>query len=123
MFCMLKKKSIHPANISKHNSDCKKQIILLVIPNGEGWHYLAVKKLPALLRGNTSKHHDHFYCLNCLHSFTTVNFATVNFMKKDLCNIIMPSEDTKLLKFNQYRKSDKARFIIYVDVECLIEKN
>ena len=35
----------------------------------------------------------------------------------------MPSEDTKLSKFNQYRKSDKATFIIYVDVECLIEKN
>ena len=29
------------------------------------------KKLSALLRGITSKHHSHFYCLNCLHSFAT----------------------------------------------------
>ena len=39
--------------------------------NGEGWVYLAAKKLSALLEGITSKHHSDFYCLNCLHSFAT----------------------------------------------------
>ena len=34
----------------------------------------------------------------------------------------MPSEDTKILEFNQNQKSDKAQFIIYADLECLIEK-
>ena len=34
----------------------------------------------------------------------------------------MPSEDTKILELNQYQKSDKATFIIYADLECLIEK-
>ena len=34
----------------------------------------------------------------------------------------MLSEDTKILKFNQYQKSDKAPFIIYADLECIIEK-
>ena len=34
----------------------------------------------------------------------------------------MPSEDTNILEFNQYQKSDKAPFIIYADLECLIEK-
>ena len=34
----------------------------------------------------------------------------------------MPSEDTKILQFNQYLKSNKAPFIIYADLECLIEK-
>ena len=32
----------------------------------------------------------------------------------------MPSEDTKILEFNQYLKSDKAPFIIYADLESLI---
>ena len=32
----------------------------------------------------------------------------------------MPSEDTKILKFNQYQKLDKAPFIIYVDFECIL---
>ena len=34
----------------------------------------------------------------------------------------MPSKDTKILEFNQYQKSDKAPFVIYADLECLIEK-
>ena len=34
----------------------------------------------------------------------------------------MPSKDTKILEFNQYQKSDKAPFIIYADLECVIEK-
>ena len=34
----------------------------------------------------------------------------------------MCSEETKILEFNQYQKFDKAPFIIYVDLSCLIEK-
>ena len=34
----------------------------------------------------------------------------------NLCNIIMPSEDTKILEFNQYQKSDKPPFIIFADI-------
>ena len=34
----------------------------------------------------------------------------------------MPSEDTEILEFNRYQKSDKAPFIIYADLEFLIEK-
>ena len=40
---------------------------------------------------------------------------------KDFCNIIMPPEDTKILEFNQYQKSDKPPFIIYGDLECIAE--
>ena len=34
----------------------------------------------------------------------------------------MLSEDTKILEFNQYQKSHKTPFVIYADLECLIEK-
>ena len=34
----------------------------------------------------------------------------------------MPTEDTKILEFNQYQKSDKAPFIIYADFERIIDK-
>ena len=35
----------------------------------------------------------------------------------------MPFEDAKILKFNPYQQSDKAPFIIYADLECIIENN
>ena len=38
---------------------------------------------------------------------------------KDFCNVIIPSEDTKILGFNQYQKSDKASFIILLFMEIL----
>ena len=34
----------------------------------------------------------------------------------------MPSEDTEILEINQFQKSDKATFIIYENLECIIEK-
>ena len=34
------KEKIYPAYISKHNSNHEKQVVLLVTPNGEGWHYM-----------------------------------------------------------------------------------
>ena len=36
---------INPANISKHNLNREKLVILLIISNREKWHYLKVKKL------------------------------------------------------------------------------
>ena len=34
----------------------------------------------------------------------------------------MPSENTKILEFNQYQKLGKAPFVTYADLQCLIEK-
>ena len=34
----------------------------------------------------------------------------------------MPSKDTKILEFNQYQKPDKQPFIIFTDLECIVEK-
>ena len=55
-------KKINIAYKSKHN--LTPEIILLVISNGEKWHYLTVKNLSGLLRGTTSNHAGD--CLNLL---------------------------------------------------------
>ena len=34
----------------------------------------------------------------------------------------MPFKDTKILEFNQCQKSDKAPFVIYADLECIIKR-
>ena len=70
-----KDKEILAGYISKYSLIREKQIILLMIPNEkkEEWHYLAVKKLSALLYRKTSKHHGDFYCLSFLQSLRTEN--------------------------------------------------
>ena len=42
--------------------------------------------------------------------------------KKIFCNIIIPSEDAKILEFNHHQKSSNPPFIIYPDAECIIAK-
>ena len=121
-----KKEKMYPASVSKHNSNCEKHVIPLIIWNGEKqWHYLAVKRLSALLRGITSKNNGDFYCLNCLHSFRTKNKLGSHKRvceNKDFCTVIISPEDTKISEFNQYQKSHKAPFITYANLECIIEK-
>ena len=89
--------------------------------DGKKWHYLSAKRLDALLKGITR----HFYCLNCFHSYTTENKLKKH---EDLCKnydywyVEMPKEDNKILKYNPGEKSLKVPFIIYVDLESLLEK-
>ena len=82
-----KNEKIYPASVSKHSSSQVKQVILLMISNGEKrvaksegrrWHYLAVKKQSALLTGITSKHYSGLHCfrtktnLNCTKEYVKI---------------------------------------------------
>ena len=71
-------RKIQVAYKSKQNLTCDKQVILLMITNGEKWHYLTVNNLPGLLREITSTHKEDFYCLNCFRSYRTRNKLEVH---------------------------------------------
>ena len=118
-------KKINIAFKSKHNLTREKQVILLMISNGEKWHYLVVKNLSGLLRGITSNHNTDFYCLNCFCSYSTKNKLEKH--KKtcenyDYCHVEMPTKDNDIIKYNHGEKSIKMPFTIYADLECLLEK-
>ena len=118
-------KKIQLAYRSKNNLTCDKQVILLMITNGEKWHYLVVKNLPGLLKGITSTHEKDFYCLNCFHSYRTKNKLELH--KKicenhDYCHVEMPTKDNNIIKYNHGENSMKVPFIIYANLECLLEK-
>ena len=96
-----------------------------MIINGENWHYLVVKSLPGLLKGITSSHNEDFYCLNCFCAYTTRNKLEEH--KKICenhyyCHVEIPTKDNNIIKYNQGEKSIKLLFIIYADLECLLEK-
>ena len=118
-------RKIQVAYKSKQNLTCDKQVILLMITDGEKWHYLTVKNLPGLLRGITSTHKENLYCLNCFHSYRTKNKLEAH--KKicenhNYCNVEMPTKNNNIIKYNQGEKSIKLPFVIYADLECLLEK-
>ena len=89
------------------------------------WHYLAVKSISGLLRRRTSNHNGDFYCLNCFHSYKTNRKLKKHeriCKEHDFCDIKMPDEDNKILKYIFGEKSLKVPFIIYADLECLLQK-
>ena len=45
----------------------------MIADKNNRWHYLAVKSLSALFREITSSNNGDFYCLNCFHSYRTLN--------------------------------------------------
>ena len=116
-------KKIHVGYKSKNNLTREKQVILLMISNGENWHYIVVKSLPGLLKGITSSYNEDFYCLNCFCAYTTKNKLEEHKKmceNKKYCHAKMPNEDDKIIKYNQEEKSIKSPFIIYADLECLL---
>ena len=118
-------KKIEIAYKSKHNLTREKQVVLLMISNGENWHYLVVKSLSGLLTGITSNHKEDFYCLNCFHSYRTKNKPESRKKiceNRNYCNVEMPNEGNKIIKYNQGEISIKSPFMIYADLECLLEK-
>ena len=119
-------KKINIAYKSKNNLARERQIILLMISDGQKWNYLVVKNLSGLLRGITSNHKEDFYCLNCFHSYRTENKLEAH--KKicenhDYCHVEMPTKNNNIIKCNHGEKSyNKLPFVIYTDLEYLLEK-
>ena len=89
-------RKIQVAYKSKNNLTCNKQVILLMITDGEKWHYHTVKNLSRLLRRITCTYIEDFYCLNCFLSYRTRNKLEAH--KKicenhNYCNVEMPTKD------------------------------
>ena len=109
-------KTIRHAYKSKHNLTRENQVILLMITNGEKWHYLNG------IKGITWNHDGDFYCLNCFHSYRTKK-ALKKHMKvcvdKDYCLIEMPGKGQSL-KYHPGVKSMRDPFVVYADIESLL---
>ena len=112
-----------------------------MITDGKKWNYLALKSerifdgekryirptasLSRLLRGITSNHNGHFYCLNCFHSYRIDNKLKKHenvCNEHDYCYPEMPTEDNKILEYNHGQKPLKVLFIIYLYLESILPK-
>ena len=99
---------------SKFNRKRENQVVLLMISNGEKWHYIALKSvrideefnrpirsLSRLFRGITSNNHGDFYCLGCWHSFRADNALKKHERlcgNNDYCHVELPTGDNNTLK-------------------------
>ena len=90
-----------------------------MITDGKKWHYLAVKKIFALLGVITSNHVGDFYLLTCFLSYSTEKKLKKRekvYNDHDYCFVEMPNEDNEILNYNHQEKSLNAPAFIYADL-------
>ena len=117
------KEKVYLLRKSKHsNRSCK--IKLLLIEKEVVSHYCLINDISRLVASQVSKHKEKcFICDNCLNPFPTEESLNKH---KEYCDtnecikINMPRKGS-VLKFKNYRNSEMVPFVIYADIESLLE--
>ncbi|XP_076671463.1 uncharacterized protein LOC143370346 [Andrena cerasifolii] len=73
-----------------------------------------------------SRHREKkFICDQCLHYFGSaekLEAHTVDCREMNDCAILLPSQDNNWLSFDGYGRKERLPFVVYADLECIIEK-
>ncbi|XP_021001758.2 uncharacterized protein [Parasteatoda tepidariorum] len=100
--------------------------LLLVPTKHEFGHYCLIKNLSRLVSKQYSNHgHKVFICKRCLVFFNSEDSLIKH---KELCDkncparVVMPSEESKYIKFKNFQHVLKVPFTVYADFECLTLK-
>ena len=99
-----------------------KLVNLLLICDGDKWHYTAAKSLSRLLRSSNSKHKakQHF-CMNCLQGFSDENARDDHYVycsNNETVRVEMPKNP--ILKFSDGQSQLKAPFVIHANFESIL---
>jgi len=102
-------------------------INLMLIQNNEKSHYTFVRRLSALLHGQSKHCAITHFCERCLHDYTTAELMKRH---KPECRgqlkwptrTELPKEGENKVKFKNHHKQMKAPFVVYADFESLIRE-
>ncbi|XP_018404145.1 PREDICTED: uncharacterized protein LOC108780826 [Cyphomyrmex costatus] len=72
--------------------------------------------------GEACEHAIHTRCLHYFSSNEKLESHSEDCGKLNKCAIRLPSEDDKWLAFRNYCRKEKAPFIVYADLECVLKK-
>ena len=118
-----KNERVNTLKVSKYTG-CEHDIVLLLIKDGKKSHYCLVKNLSALLASQINRHKGTSnICLNCINGFKSkksLNEHKEYCYNNECVNIMMPPPNT-FLKFEKFRFSERAPFVIYADFESFIK--
>ncbi|XP_043266555.1 uncharacterized protein [Venturia canescens] len=131
-----KKSEIVPLYLSKIKSD-KSTIHLLMIEGNIGmdvdeednfqpiYHFAWIRNLSRLLSSQVTNYNQStWFCDKCLNHFKLQ--SSFENHKRDCVSInktkmVLPTEENKILNFKNYRFKEDVPFVVYADLECLIE--
>ncbi|XP_071582535.1 uncharacterized protein, partial [Temnothorax nylanderi] len=92
---------------------------------GKG-HFAWIKNLSRLVNSQlTAKRCAKHVCNRCLNYFYTrekLAAHSVDCCRMNDCAIVLPSEDDKWLSFDNHDRKERLPFVVYADLECLLEQ-
>ena len=116
------RKIVYPLRNSD-NMDREHKIRLMLIEKDGVQHYCLVKNPSCLLSSQVSKHNGKkYFCDRCLNPFwceQSLNKHLEFCSNHEAVKIEMPKKDS-ILKFKNYYNSEKVPFMIYADMESLL---
>ena len=116
---------IIPIRTSKFCQKRKYHVNLLMLTNGDKFHYTYVQSLSRLVAKKTI-HHKTYVCHYCLHPFNTEDNLNEHL---PLCSqhesqqIVYPKPGKNILKFDKFHFRFPVPFAIYVNFESFLQKD
>ncbi|XP_071576599.1 uncharacterized protein [Temnothorax nylanderi] len=94
--------------------------------NSNGGHFAWIKNLSRLVGSQLNRSKNMKYiCDRCLHYFYSsekLSVHSVDCGKMNDCAIVLPNNDDKWLSFRDHSRKERLPFVVYADLECVLEK-
>ncbi|XP_076384328.1 uncharacterized protein LOC117225171 [Megalopta genalis] len=104
----------------------EKHVNLLLIHDSENLrnHYLCIRNLSCLVSSQISTQLNKYICDRCLQYFRSqekLNIREIDCSRMNECALKLLTEDDKWLKFKNYAYKEPTQFVIYADLESMLE--
>ena len=118
-----KNSDIYPIRVTQ--SIAEKHVDLLITSNAETNHYVWIKNFNKLCFKVTKYEGKKYFCKYCIQYFTSeerLQKHIIDCMVLTKCQAIEMPAEGEITKFKSFRETIKIPFVIYADLEALLEK-
>ncbi|KYM94610.1 hypothetical protein ALC62_14752 [Cyphomyrmex costatus] len=99
---------------------------LLYVQDGDTGHFATIKHLFRFVGTQINKKgHKKYFCERCLHYFSSnekLERHSEDCQKLNKCAIRLPRVEQRWLEFGNYYMKERAPFVVYADLECVLRK-
>ncbi|XP_046989020.1 uncharacterized protein LOC124594697 [Schistocerca americana] len=114
-----------PIHISKQRYNRHANLLVLQTDFSNIYHFYCITNLSRLMRSSLTSHKQSIhFCERCLCYFYTEDKLKVHLedcIKFQAVRTVMPSKETKTIQFQNYCNKEKVPFVIYGDIECMLQ--
>ncbi|XP_026824426.1 uncharacterized protein LOC113561716 [Ooceraea biroi] len=117
--------NVLPLRLTDQKRDRHVNLLYVQGKNNVG-HYVCIKNLSRLVSSQLSSNKRQKYiCDRCLHYFSSnerLEAHSIDCQRMNDCAIVLPNDDDKWLQFENYNRKERMPFVVYADLECVLQK-